>query len=119
MPDVRSGLESSDFHLINKMPDPDFSPERNKAIIDDSIRKTNEFFSKEGKAVNDIQKERIDIVATYGAYRFNRGTKDFISYFGRENYHKLIGEKIMQKVRIAETVNKLNGNTRFKKGILL
>lgn len=119
MADVRSGLDPVDYHLINQNPDPDFSPERNKAVIEDSIRKTNKFFSEEGRAMQEATKERIDILASYGTYRFNRGTKDFISYFGRDKYHELVGEKIMSKVRIADTVNRLNGNTRHKKGILL
>jgi len=119
MADVRSGLDPVDYHLINQHPDPDFSPERNKAIVNETIKETEAFFNKEGKVLDDSTKERYDILSSYGVYRFNRGTKDFISYFGRDNYNKLIGEKILSKVRIAETVNKLNGNTKFKKGILL
>lgn len=119
MADVRSGLDPADYHLIKEKPDPDFSPERNKAIIEDSIRKTDKFFATEGRVMQELTKERLDILSSYAVYRFNRGTKTFLDYYGKEAYHKLVGEKIMSKVRVAETVNRLNGNTRLKKGILL
>src|SRR3990167_3131822 len=109
MPDLRSGLDPVDYRFINNKPDPDFSPERNKAIVDETIKETDKFFAQEGKIMDKALGERIDIISSYALYRFNKGTKSFLNYFGKENYHKLIGEKILSKVRIAETVNKLNG----------
>lgn len=119
MADLRNTLDPKDFRYIKDQPDPGFSVERNQAVIEDSIRKTNKFFAQDGEAIKRSMGERVDILSSYAIYRFNKGTKDFIGYYGRDNYHKLVGEKIMSKVRIADTVNKLNGNNRFKKGILL
>lgn len=119
MADPRNLLDPKDYKYLRDEPDPDFSPERNQAIVKETIQQTEKFFSREGKVVDDAQKERVDILSTYAVYRFNRGTKDFISYYGKDNYYKLVGEKIMSKVRVADTVNRLRGNNKFQKGILL
>jgi len=119
MADVRSGLDPVDYRFINPNPDPDFSPERNKAIINETVKDTEKFFKTQVEAIDESLGNRIDILSTYGRYVFNKGYKDIKHYLGEKQYNALIGEKILSKLRIAETVNRLNGNTRFKKGILL
>ena len=119
MADVRSGLDPVDYRFINTNPDPAFSPERNKAIVNETIKEAEQR-ELEWYKLNDKEVfNRIDIVSTYARYRFNRGTKGIKEYLGKEQYNALIGEKLLSKLRIAETVNKLNHNDRFKKGILL
>lgn len=119
MPDVRSGLDPADYRFINPNPDPDFSLERNKAVINQTVKDTEKFFKTQVEAIDESLGNRIDILSTYGRYVFNKGYKDIKHYLGEKQYNALIGEKILSKLRIAETVNRLNGNTRFKKGILL
>lgn len=119
MPDVRSGLDPVDYRFINTNPDPDFSPERNQAIINQTVKDTEKFFETQVKAMDDAMEERIDILSSFALHNFNKDSKSIKKYLGKKQYEALIGEKIMSKIRVAETVNRLNGNTRFKKGILL
>lgn len=120
MADVRSGLDPKDYKFINPNPDPDFSPERNKAIIDETIQETNRFFRDFGKVRNADGQNRLDILKSYAIHTLSKGgSQSLRQYLGKQQYEALIGEKILSKLRIAETVNRLHGNTRFKKGILL
>lgn len=96
----------------------DFNPDRNKAIIEETIKETTEFFKKLNE-LDEGGRERMDMVGSYGRYRFNQGDKSFESYVGKEAYRKLMGEKILNKVKMMDSVNKLQGNDKFKKSILI
>lgn len=119
MPDVRSSLDPVDYRYIKVNPDPAFSPERNRAIVKQTIQETDTFLKKMHEIYDDAYGERKDVLSSYAVYRFNRGTKKIEDYLGKKLYDSLIGEKILSKLRVADTMNRLNGNTKFKKGILL
>lgn len=110
-----------DYRFIQDKPDPNFSPARNIAIVKETIKETEKFFADLHKIDPEMQ-NRIDIVSSYGVRRLSGQTqKSFRDYVGKELFNQLIGEKIMAKVRIADTVaklNKANGNNRFKQFIL-
>lgn len=99
--------------------DPNFNPSRNKAIVAETIRETEKFFSQAGQGADKEQEDRVDILTSYGVYRFNKGTKNVRDYLGRELYNKVIGERILSKVKVMDSVNRLNGNTKFRESILL
>lgn len=119
MADLRSGLDPSDYRYIVDVPNPEFSPERNKAIIAETIKDAESYQRMLLEADSNEMGHKIDILASYGTYRFNKGTKKLKDYLGPEQYKAVIGEKILSKLRIAEATNRMNGNTRLKKGILL
>ena len=99
--------------------DPNFNPDRNKVIIAETIRETEATFNKLNEIRDKDGQNRMDIMSSYGIYRFNKGTKDIKDYLGRELYNKLIGEKLLEKVKTMDTVNRLSGNDKFRKSILL
>lgn len=122
--DRRSNMDTSilspeDYKYVIDKPDRNFSPKRNKAIIDQTIRQAEKFFKKTATVINESTMNKIDVVSTYGTYRFNRGTKSFRDYVGKKLYSELVGEKILQRVRVMDSVNKLSGNTKYKNHILL
>ena|SRR5260221_376892 len=119
MADVRSGLDPADYRFINPNPDPDFSPERNKAIFDQTVKEAEAFFETLHKAQDKDMEHRMDVISSYGVYRFNKGTKDLKGYLGRERYNEIIGEQLLEKLRIAEATNKIIKNKNIQKGILL
>lgn len=112
-------VEKIDYHYVVDKPDRSFSPQHNQALIDETIRETEKFFKETQGQLDDNIKDRIDILSSYGVYRFNKGTKSIKEYLGRDQYNAIIGEKILSKIRVMDSVNKLQGNTKFKKGILL
>lgn len=120
MADVRSGLDPKDYRFLKDDADPGFSPERNKATIEETIKETNQFFKEQTMLRDKEWQNRKDILSSYGIYKFhNGGSKQLRQYVGEAQYKAIIGEKIMSKIRVAETVNRLNKNTKFMKGILL
>jgi acetylornithine/succinyldiaminopimelate/putrescine aminotransferase len=120
MPDVRSGLDPKDYRYINPNPDPDFSPERNQAIINETIKETELFHNQWRQAMDEKGRELKDILSSYAVNTIGKGmSKSLKKFVGKKAYEALIGEKVLSKIRIAETINRLNGNSRFKKGILL
>jgi acetylornithine/succinyldiaminopimelate/putrescine aminotransferase len=120
MADVRSGLDPRDYRFINPNPDPDFSPERNKAIVAETIKETDKFLADIGKIKDEKGRNILDILSHYAVNTIGKGKSQSIKqYLGRKQYEALIGEKILSKVRTMDTINRLNGNSRFKKGILL
>lgn len=119
MSDVRLGLDSKDYKYLRDTPDPEFSPERNQAVINETIRETEQWFTDLYNAKDVELENRVDILSSYARYRFNVGTKDIKGYLGDKMYKAIIGEKLLSKLRVADVTNRLNGNNRLKKGILL
>jgi len=119
MADLRSGLDPMDYRFINKNPDPDFSPERNKAVVDETIREAEKRKIEELQFQGSEIMNRIDIVGSYARYRFNKGTKDIRNYLGEAQYKAIVGENLLSKLRIAQTTNRLSHNRRLEKGIII
>lgn len=122
MPDVRSGLDPVDYRYINKNPDPDFSPERNKAIVEQTIKETEQFFGVYNRQRDIDLENRIDILSSYAVKRLGGGmTKSIKDYLGKEQYNAIIGEKLLNKLRVAEATNTLSRIDKYnvKKGVLL
>ena len=118
--DLRSELDPKDYRFINETPDPDFSPERNRAIVAQTIKESEEFNDIYKKAMDDETHKRMEMFAYYARHTIGEGkSTSFKNYIGKEAYNALIGEKVLEKIRVAESLNRMNGNNRFKKGILL
>ncbi len=112
-------IQPEDYRFRVETPDSSFSPERNKALVQETLKEAEKFFKDISTALDAEAYNRMDMFGSYGVYRFNRGTKSFKEYLGHDLYKTLIGEKIMEKVRMMDTVNKLNGNTKYKNFIQL
>lgn len=112
-------IDPKDYKYVVSRPDRSFNPAKNKALIQETITEAENYHRNQGKIIESALGERIDAVASYGCYRFNKGEKSIREYLGDKVYTHLIGEKILEKVRVMQTVNRLNGNTRFKNSILL
>ncbi len=61
--------------------------------------------------------DRADILASYGVYRFSRGTKKIEEYLGKQWMSKIYGEQLIEKIRVMDSIRRLNksrGNTKFE-----
>lgn len=113
-------VSTKDYKYILSTPDESFSPERNQAIINETISETTKFFEELNKEFNENIAERTDILSSYAGYRFGQGTKSFKDYAGKKLHSRLIGEKLLAKVKVMESVNRLNGNTgKFADTVLI
>ncbi len=89
-----------------------FSFERNKQIIAETIKETTQFFLDLQNKVDDKLQNRIDMMSSYGVYRFNKGTKSFDDYVGKDLYRQVAGERILEKVKALKSSERLTG--KFK-----
>lgn len=102
------------YHRFNDVtvPDPKFNPMQNKAVIEQTMREAEAYHKKVGQALDEALGERIDAVASYGVYRFNKGQMSPETYFGKNFYRKYVGEKLLSKLKVAQSVNKLRRNPK-------
>ena len=93
--------------MIEK-PDKSFSPERNKAVIEETMRETDKYFkSLEYQAMKNMG-ESIDVMASFWRYKFARsGSKSIEDYLGPEITKRIIGEKLTKKIQILKAADKL------------
>lgn len=119
MPDVRSGLDPKDYRFINPNPDPDFSPERNMAVVKQVQDETDKFLASYNKVLNQDGLNRRDVLSHFAKKVFSEHKSyDLKEYLGKQQYEALVGEKILSKIRIAQTTQILGGSNRLKKGLV-
>lgn len=107
-----SDVAPEDYKYIVATPDASFSPQRNKQVVLETIKETDTFFKEMREAIDTNLGNRIDVLSSYGRYRFNRGTKTFEEYAGRALHTRLIGEKILSKVKVFDSVNKVKSKQK-------
>lgn len=91
------------FHV----PSADFNPARNKAVIDETFKEADAYHKSFGKALEDSLGQRYEVIASYGDYRLNRGnTKGIKEYLGDKLYTELVGEKLLEKLRVMKAVDR-------------
>lgn len=118
--DVRSGLEQKDYRYLNKNPDPDFSPERNAKVIQETINEATKYHNDWKNVLTDEGRNRMDILSSYATYTLSKGgSKNLKQYLGNEAYKEIIGDKVVSKLRVAQTSNVLGGRPKQKPAIAI
>lgn len=81
--------------------DPDFSPARNKAIINGTIRKYEESRRQAEKLHAEALDERVDAAADYIKHlEYGKGATDAERYFGKKYLTELQAQKIVDKLQM-------------------
>lgn len=108
-------LDPTDFRFIAKTPDTGFSPERNAANIKKAIDSGIEIEVTLRKAGQKDMMNRVDILSSFARNSVGKGHNQSLEkYIGKQRLAEIYGEKILEKVKIMESVqrlNKSNGNT--------
>ena len=92
-------LNKKDFKYVLEKPDSNFSPARNKFVIEESIRKYDEMRAKKIAMSVEGIRERSEAVASFLEH-VNRGkNNDVEKYFGRRVLAKLRGQEIIDEMR--------------------
>lgn len=108
VPEYNLEVDSRDKKYYIEKPDPSFSPERNMAIVYETLEESNQFLTQINKVFRDDGDNRVDVLSSYSKYLFSKhGSKDFESYAGRQLYTKLVGEKILNKVKVMSIAERL------------
>lgn len=93
-----SDLNPKDHKFIVDKPDDGFSPERNRAVIEYTIRKAEEMVIKKRKEYRDQLAERVDAVATY-LTSDKMATSPITHYFSKKYLAYLRGEAFIEAAR--------------------
>lgn len=101
----QSEIDPKDYKYFIETPDASFSVERNQAIINQTIAQTDKFFASLSQLSADTE-DRLDILNSYGRYRFNQGHKPFKEYAGDKLYARLVGEKILNRVKVMQSADR-------------
>lgn len=79
--------------------EPEFSPARNKFIIENTIKKYEALRRKKRRMYVDSVRERADAVATYLKSRVAEGNTPVEKYFGKRWMAHLRGQQILNTVK--------------------
>lgn len=99
---------------FNEDGDPGFSPERNKAIVEKTIRKHELNILRKKKDYAEAIRERADAVASYLKSLANGKEWSVERYFGRKELVRLRGQQIIQKLQGNKTLLDDKGNERLE-----
>lgn len=91
-----------------------FSPEKNKYIIEKTIKKHEANIARKIKSYEEQVRERADAVATYLKSVANGKEKSVDAYFGRRELARLRGQQIIQKLQGNVTLLDDKGNDTLK-----
>lgn len=113
-----SDIAPEDYKYIVDKPDRDFSPEKNRETIKKVIKDTEKFFNSLDSTLQKDKDNRIDVLSSYAMYTFSKsGHKTLDQYLGKQKMAELYGERIIEKLRILESIqqmNRENGNTDYQ-----
>ncbi len=89
-------------------PDPTFNPQRNAQVIQEVHDDTRKFFKRLEDTYEREMENRVDILSSFARYKFDRlGDQKLKGYVGKRLHTQLVGEKLLEKVRIMQSVDKL------------
>lgn len=98
--------------------DTNFSAERNYAIIYGTIAEYEKMRYSLNEKVEKNAGNVADILSSFAKYKLDRdGGKQLEEWLGKENLGRIYGEKLLEKIRMFESIKKSNrekGNTKFE-----
>ncbi len=118
----KAHLELKDVHPVNypalvEKPDKNFSPKRNYAIIAQVLAENDKMQNRVDPRVVKNAGNVADILASFAKYKLDiGGGKQLEGWLGKQWMTKIYGEKLIEKIRIMDSIKKLNkakGNTMF------
>jgi hypothetical protein len=113
-------LELKDFSSDNyryyvEKPDKDFSPKRNYSVINKIIKQAYKQRTEIDPVVKQNAGNVADILSSFAKYKLDLdGGKKIEEWLGKEWMTKIYGEKLIEKLKVRDSIRKLNqakGNT--------
>lgn len=110
-----TNIEEQDFKYMLAEPEEGFSPERNHAAIKKAIDSGIKIEVEMRKAARKEIEYRSDVLSSYAMHISRKNSSQrFEQYMGKTNMTRIYGEQLLQKIKILESVqrlNRANGNT--------
>lgn len=99
-------ISKTDWSKVPVDPDPGFSAEHNRRVIDDVIDFTDKLIKRRKKEHNEELKERSWAISKYlKSLEMGGEESNMAKYFGRREMARLQGENIMEKMKRAKMMN--------------
>jgi len=99
-------IDKSDYKYVVETPDADFSPKRNKMIIENTIRKYDETRKRRMKDFREGIGERSEAIASFLKHIDQTGKNKLDGYFTPQMLAHLRGAEIIDKLREKRFVTK-------------
>jgi hypothetical protein len=99
---VSDSVIKDDILLVNKygvLPDPDFSAERNRQVIERTIAKAEKQRLEKFKIWNEQMRDRADATAMFLKHVDRGKDNNIVKYFGRKELGRLRGEDILTQLK--------------------
>lgn len=108
-------IHPDNHHLYVDKPDMNFSRQRNYAIINQVLAENDKMQRSIDPRVEENAWHIADILSSFAKYKLDiGGGKQLEQWLGKANLTRIYGEKLCEKIRVMESVQKLNrqkGNT--------
>lgn len=102
-----SDIAKEDFKFFKEGGDPGFSPERNKAVVEATIKKHEANIARKNKDYVKQIEERSDVVASYLKSRWAQEGNPIDTYITRELMAQLRGQKRLETIRTLASGKKI------------
>ena len=115
-------MQKSDYNRFYNSDTTGFNPDRNKAIVEETIKEYEALRAAKAKAYDEDYAERADAVVSYlksldkGGQATPGAQHSLMRYFGKREIARLQGLEIRQKLMAGMKVVDTDGNT-IAKGI--
>lgn len=101
-------FSSDNYHLYVEKPDPNFSPEHNFAVIQETIDEYEKNRYGVNEKVQDAAADRADILASFAKYKLdNGGEKKLEQWLGKKRLAEIYGEQLTEKLRLLKASEQL------------
>ena len=96
-------VDPIDWSLTPVNPDPNFSPEHNRQVIDNVIRNTALMAKRKEREAQDGTRERVSAITTYlKSLTSGKIKSDVVRYFGKQEMTRLRGTEILNRLKYTE-----------------
>jgi len=93
-------IQKQDWRFVPVDPDPDFSPEHNKRVIEETIKNSKRLSERKRRESSENVRERASAVAQYlASLKSGKTSSKVVDYFGRKETARLRGEEIADVLR--------------------
>ncbi|MHB9161556.1 MAG: hypothetical protein ACYC6W_11840 [Nitrosotalea sp.] len=113
-----SNIHPDNYRLYVERPEKDFSPERNRNVINQVISENDSMQKELQSSVKENAGNVADILSSFAKYKLDKdGGKQLEQWMGKEGMKKIYGPKLLEKIRMMEVIkakNRKDGNTKFE-----
>ena len=101
-------INPDNWHLYVEKPDENFSPEHNRAVIQETLDEAEKLRKGVSDKTRAASENVGDILASFAKYKLDLGGgKQIEQYLGKKRMAEIYGEKLVEKLRLIEAAKKL------------